>query len=117
MNDKTAVTYDLAELLKRIEDKIDKNYEQLNQKIDSNQKETNEKFKEVNTKLENVNNKVNNIEVKLATIDTEVKKLNEDVRELKGSSKAQIWTLIGILVTAVSGFLVAVARFVFYPIS
>ncbi len=95
MNEPTTVTYSITEVLKRIEDKID-----------NNQKET-------NIKLE----KLNAIEVKLATIEIEVQNLNKDVTELKGSTKAQIWTLIGILVTAVSGFLVAVARFVFYPLS
>lgn len=102
MNEPSTVTYPTAELLKRIEDKLD-----------SNQKETNEKFKDLNTKLE----KINTIEVELAEIKIEVKALNKDITELKGSTKAQIWTLIGILVAAVSGFLVAVGRFVFYPIS
>lgn len=95
MNEPATVTYSITEVLKRIEDKID-----------NNQKET-------NIKLE----KLNDIEVKLAKIEIEVQNLNKDVTELKGSTKAQIWTLIGILVTAVSGFLVAVARFVFYPLS
>ncbi|MDJ0602008.1 MAG: hemolysin XhlA family protein [Crocosphaera sp.] len=88
MNDPSTVTYPVTEILKRIEDKLDKQAEKLN-----------------------------TIEVELAEIKTEVKNLNKDVTELKGSTKAQIWTLIGILVTAVSGFLVAVARFVFYPIA
>ncbi|MGK7958367.1 MAG: hemolysin XhlA family protein [Crocosphaera sp.] len=95
MNEPATVTYSITEVLKRIEDKID-----------NNQKET-------NIKLE----KLNAIEVKLAKIEIEVQNLNKDVTELKGSTKAQIWTLIGILVTAVSGFFVAVARFVFYPLS
>jgi hypothetical protein len=38
--------------------------------------------------------------------------LKEDIKDIKNSQKAQIWTLIGILITAVEGFLVAVARFV-----
>ncbi len=90
MNEPISVKYDLAEVLKGIENK----------------------FEKIETKLE----KLNAIEVKLAAIEADIKNLNEDVTELKGSTKAQIWTLIGILVTAVSGFLVAVARFVFYPI-
>ncbi len=102
MNEPTTVTYPIAEVLKRIE-----------YKIDNNQKEIKQDIKDLNTKLE----KLNTVEVKLAAIETEVKSLNKDVTELKGSTKAQIWTLIGILVTAVSGFLVAVARFVFYPLS
>lgn len=88
MNEPSTVTYTTADILKRIEDKLDKQSE-----------------------------KIGNIEVELAEIKAEVKNLNKDVTELKGSSKAQIWTLIGILVTAVSGFLVAVARFVFYPMA
>ena len=95
MNEPTTVTYSIAEVLQRIEDKIDSNQ------------------KDVNTKLE----KLNTIEVELAEIKTEVKNLNKNVTELKGSTKAQIWTLIGILVMAVGGFLIAVARFVFYPIA
>lgn len=91
MNEPVTVRYDLAEVLKGIENK----------------------FEKIETKLE----KLNTIEVELAEIKTEVKNLNKDVTELKGSTKAQIWTLIGILVTAVGGFLVAVARFVFYPIA
>ncbi len=42
-----------------------------------------------------------------------IKTLGEQVKEIKGSQQAQIWTLIGILITAVAGFLVAVGRFVF----
>ncbi len=88
MSEPSTVTYTTADILKRIEDKLDKQSERLT-----------------------------TIEVELAEIKTEVKNLNKDVTELKGSTKAQIWTLIGILVTAVGGFLVAVARFVFYPIA
>ena len=102
MNEPMTVTYPIVEVLKRIEDKIE-----------TNQKEIKQDIKDLNTKLE----KLNTVEVKLAAIETEVKSLNKDVTELKGSTQAQIWTLIGILVTAVSGFLVAVARFVFYPLS
>ncbi len=106
MNEPTTVTYSIAEVLKRIEDKID-----------VNQKETNERFKDLSKKIEKQSEEIGEVKVKLATIEIEVKSLNKDVTELKGSTKAQIWTLIGILVTAVSGFLVAVARFVFYPLT
>ncbi|MDJ0660790.1 MAG: hemolysin XhlA family protein [Crocosphaera sp.] len=95
MNEPSSVTYTTADILKRIDNKLDK----LEDKIDKQSE------------------KIGTIEVKLAEIKAEVKNLNQDVKELKGSTKAQIWTLIGILVTAVSGFLVAVARFVFYPMA
>ncbi len=99
MNEPSTVTYPTADILKRIEDKLDSNHKELSQKIDKQSEE------------------IGDIKVELAEIKAEVKNLNKDVTELKGSTKAQIWTLIGILVTAVSGFLVAVARFVFYPIA
>ena len=100
MNEPATVTYDLAEVLKRIEDKID-----------SNQQETNEKFKDLSKKIDKQSEEIGEIKVKLVGIETEVKNLNKDVTELKGSTKAQIWTLIGILVTAVSGFLVALYNY------
>ena len=38
--------------------------------------------------------------------------IEQDLKEIKRSQQAQIWTIIGILITAVGGFLVAVGRFV-----
>ena len=95
MNEPITVPYDLTDILKELKQDI----------------------KDVNTKLDKQSEKLNTIGVELAEIKIEVKAPNKDVTELKGSTKAQIWTLIGILVTAVGGFLVAVARFVFYPIA
>lgn len=88
------VTYPLEQVLTRIEQKLDQQYSELNHKIDNLQKD------------------VNGIKITIAEVKTEVKNLSEDVKELKGSNQKQIWTLIGILVTAVAGFLVAVGRFV-----
>lgn len=43
--------------------------------------------------------------------DSNIDTIKEDIREIKGSQKAQIWTLIGILIIAVGGgFIVAVGR-------
>ncbi len=95
MNEPVTVMYDLAEVLKKLKQDI----------------------KEVNTKLDKQSEKLTTIEVELAEIKTEVKNLNKDVTDLKGSTKAQIWTLIGILVTAVTGFLVAVGRFILTPLN
>ncbi len=59
-------------------------------------------------------NKVNAIDLRLTKIETklesELPTLQKSVDEIKGSQKAQIWTLIGILITAVGGFVVAVGR-------
>ncbi|MDJ0582181.1 hemolysin XhlA family protein [Crocosphaera sp.] len=112
MNEPSTVTYPTAEILKRIEDKLDRQSEKLNT--------IEVELAEIKTEVKNLNQDVTQLKgatIELAEIKTEVKNLNQDVTELKGSTKAQIWTLIGILVTAVGGFLVAVARFVFYPIA
>jgi hypothetical protein len=37
--------------------------------------------------------------------------IKTDLKEIESSQKAQIWTIIGILATAVGGFLIAVGRF------
>ncbi len=89
MNEPSTVTYPTADILSRIEDKLDK----LQDKIDKQSE------------------KIGAIEVKLTAVETEVKNLNKDVTELKGSTKAQIWTLIGILATAILGLGAAVIRF------
>lgn len=46
-------------------------------------------------------------------LETKIDSNNENIKEIKGSQRAQIWTLIGILITAVGGFIAAVGRSVF----
>ncbi len=72
-------------------------------------------------KLDNLSNDVIQLKIGQTEIKGEIKELKaeisnnkENIKEIKGSQRAQIWTLIGILITAVAGFLVAVGRFVFY---
>ncbi len=69
---------------------------------------------QINQKLDKMDERLTNLEVGQARLEEGQTRLEENVKELKGSSKAQIWTLIGILITAVTGFLVAVGRFVFF---
>ncbi|MGL4880217.1 MAG: hemolysin XhlA family protein [Waterburya sp.] len=56
--------------------------------------------------------KVGQAEVKgdIKRLDSNISTIKEDIKEIKGSQKAQIWTLIGVLITAVGGFIVAVGR-------
>ena len=61
-------------------------------------------------KLDNLQKDVTDINLRLTRVETKLDSTVEDVKEIKGSSKAQIWTLIGVLVTAVGGFIVAVGR-------
>jgi predicted nuclease with TOPRIM domain len=61
-------------------------------------------------KVEETNNKVEDIDKRLVRVETKLDGTLEDIKEIKGSQKAQIWTLIGVLITAVGGFVVAVGR-------
>ncbi len=71
---------------------------------------------QINQKLDHLQKDVTEISIRLVKVetklDTEIEVIKTDIKEIKGSQKAQIWTLIGILITAVGGFLVAVGRFV-----
>ena len=99
---------DLKEILERIEkrfDKVDQKFEKLDNKID----QLDNKF---DSKIEQLDKKINNIDGRLIKVETKLDNAVDDIKEIKGSQKAQIWTLIGILFTAVAGFLIAVGKFV-----
>ena len=68
----------------------------------------------IDGKLDNLQRDVTDINLRLTKVETkldsELPALQKSVDEIKGSQKAQIWTLIGILITAVGGFIVAVGR-------
>ena len=75
---------------------------------------------QINQNLEKLSSEVANINLRLTKVETKLDEgitpkldtLSDQIKEIKGSQQAQIWTLIGILITAVGGFLVAVGRFV-----
>ena len=93
--------------------------------IETDLKEILQEFKEgqnkIIDKIEAIDKKVEAIDKRLTKVETKLDEgitprldtLSEQIKEIKGSQQAQIWTLIGILITAVGGFLVAVGRFVF----
>ncbi|MDJ0660809.1 MAG: hypothetical protein QNJ42_15160 [Crocosphaera sp.] len=89
MNEPSTVTYPTAEILKRIEDKMD-----------SNQKETNEKFKDLSQKIDKQSEKIGSIEVELTEVKTELKGMNKrlDSQEFINRSVA-----IGVIVALTSG--------------
>jgi len=86
---------------------------------------------QINTKLDRLSTEVTDVKVGIARIegnltrieakftgdiqrlDSEISTIKDDIKEIRGSQRAQIWTLIGILITAVAGFLTAVGRSVF----
>ena len=73
-------------------------------------------------KLDNLQKDVTDINLRLTKVETKLDEgvmprldaLGSEIKEIKGSQKAQIWTLIGILITAVGGFIVAVGKVVFF---
>lgn len=78
-----------------------------NIQIESDLKEILQELKEGQKEIIN---KVDEIDKRLIKVETKLDACSEDIREIKGSQKAQIWTLIGILITAVGGFIVAIGR-------
>jgi chromosome segregation ATPase len=107
------VTTDLSKILEQINQKLDNLDQKFETKLDNLEQKFETKLdnldKKFETKLDNLSENVKSLSVDMATVKTELGALKDDVKEVKGSSKAQIWTLIGILGTAVVG---TVIRFV-----
>ncbi|MDJ0661335.1 MAG: hypothetical protein QNJ42_17870 [Crocosphaera sp.] len=116
MSDSSTVTYTTAEILKRIEDKIDSNHKEIrqeikeiNQKIDSNHKEVNEKIdsnhKEIKQEIKefqkDVDKRLNNLEVGLGTLTEKVEGMDKRLQNVEGTQKNQIWALIVIVASAI----------------
>ena len=68
---------------------------------------------QINQKLDNLQKDVTDLKVGQARLEGNVSTLKEDVKDLKGSTKAQIWALIGILGTALIG---TVIRYIIIPL-
>ncbi|MDB9421041.1 hemolysin XhlA family protein [Microcystis aeruginosa] len=75
----------------------------MNQKLDNLQKDVMD-IKIVQARLEE----------KVDSLEKDIEGVKEDIKELKGSQKAQIWTLIGILGTISLG---TVIRYIILPFS
>ena len=63
--------------------------------------------KEILNKVEEIDKRLIRVETRL---EDQLPALQKSVDEIKGAQKNQIWTLIGVLITAVGGFIVAVGR-------
>jgi predicted nuclease with TOPRIM domain len=79
-----------------------------------------QRFDRLEQKLEKIDNRLTNLEVgqarleeKVDSLEKDIESVKEDTKELKGSQKAQIWTLIGILGTALLG---TVVRYIILPL-
>ena len=69
-----------------------------------------EVLKEIKDDQKKLLAKVNQIEVDINILKTDNTNIKETVKKIEGAQQAQIWTLIGVLITAVGGFVIAVAR-------
>ena len=110
---------DLKEILERFEkrfDKIDEKFEKIDkkfEKINEDNKELKETIVENNKQLKEAITNVEKQMIELSTkFDSELPTIKENIKDMRSGQQAQIWTLIGILFTAVAGFLVAVGKFV-----
>jgi tetrahydromethanopterin S-methyltransferase subunit G len=81
-------------------------FNKLDQKLDH----IDNKFEQ---KLDHLQKDVTDINLRLTKVETKLDGTVVDIKEMKGSQNAQIWALIGVLITAVGGFLVAVGRSLF----
>ncbi len=90
MNEPVTVTYSLEEMFARLE-----------QKIDSNQKETNEKFKELNNKLETIQKDVTDLKVGQVKLTEKVEGMDNRLKTVEGTQKSQVWALIALLAGAI----------------
>jgi chromosome segregation ATPase len=64
---------------------------------------------QINQKLDNLQKDVTDLKIGQARLEEKLTGMEKDITEVRGSQKAQIWTLIGVLTTAVIG---TVIRFV-----
>jgi tetrahydromethanopterin S-methyltransferase subunit G len=97
---------DLKEILNKLDQKLDRIDNKFEHKLD----QIDNKFGQ---KLDHLQKDVTDINLRLTKVETKVDDAVEDIKEMKGSQNAQIWALIGVLITAVGGFVVAVRRSVF----
>ena len=89
---------------------IETDLKEIPQELKEGPKAILNKVEETNKRVEDIDKRLVRVETKL---ESELPTLQKSIDEIKGSQKAQIWTLIGVLITAVAGFIVAVGRSLF----
>ncbi|MGL5034445.1 MAG: DUF4164 domain-containing protein [Microcystaceae cyanobacterium] len=78
---KTTISYTLEDILDRLEQKIDRQFAEVNQKIDKQSVEVDKQFAEVNQKIDKqsaeVNQRLSKLEIGLVELSGEIKILDE----------------------------------------
>ncbi len=105
---------DLKEILNKFEQKLDRIDNKFEQKLDHIDNKFEQKLDHIDNKfeqkLDRIQKDVTDINLRLTKVETKLDGTVEDIKEIKGSQRAQIWTLIGVLITAVGDLVVAVGR-------
>ncbi|MFM1843712.1 MAG: hypothetical protein RLZZ490_2455 [Cyanobacteriota bacterium] len=70
-----------------------------------------QRFDRLDQKLDKIESDLTDLKVDMATVKADLTTVKEEVKELRGSQRAQIWALIGIIFTAVVS---AVIQFGFF---
>ena len=102
---------ELKDILNKLDTKLDKLSDDFDHKLDK-----------LDNKIDKLSDDVTDINLRLTKVETKLDEgvmprldaLSTEIKEVKGSQKAQIWALIGILITAVGGFIIAIGKVVFF---
>jgi t-SNARE complex subunit (syntaxin) len=70
-----------------------------------------QRFDRLEQKLDKIESDLTDLKVDMATVKADLTTVKEEVKDLRGSQRAQIWALIGIIFTAVVS---AVIKFGFF---
>ncbi len=104
MNEPSTVTYPTADILKRIEDKLDSNHKEVNQKFDK----INERLTNLEVGQAKLTEKVNGIDQRLEKVESNQDILVKEVSDLKGAKSL----IIPIIVAVTTAFLTLIARLI-----
>jgi t-SNARE complex subunit (syntaxin) len=100
-----SIEQDLKDVLNKIEQKFDK----IEQKFDKIE----QKFDKMDGKMDALSKDVTEVKISLAKLTEKAEATDKDVKELKNTQKAQIWSLIIIVLTAVLGLSTILVRSTF----
>ena len=107
------IEVDIVDLFNKLDGRFDRLDERF-EKIDERFEKIDEKFEKIDTRLQKIELGQEEIKGEIKALKANQDNLKEQISEIKGSQKAQIWTLIVILATALLGILVAGGRILFF---
>lgn len=103
-NQSPQITYSLEDFLLRLEQKIDKRFENLENKLDGLQKQVNDFRTETSVALSDIKREIKTIDSRLENVEktvdetkTDTKKNREDVADLKGAKSLIIPIVVAVL--------------------